>query len=593
MRRKVLFISLLLLCLHSLQAQQNSLLPGFTFRQSTDEWLRHTVTSAGIRLLINVPASFNSVLPTRLIIYTLPNGNSIEWTEGKHVSEGDDWHFGIQQVGAQVRWLRDKETTTNLVIAYAEAPGKSFPAWKRTVNAPGKYFREVIASVSDLLTGIQEISLLSHSGGGSIMFSYLEEEEPDPRIVRIAFLDSNYGYKSLHAKLFQALQQKHSPVSVVVLAYNDSLVEYNGKRIVSDTGGTWYRSRLMIRDLPESAEMYDRSNDSMIVLQSIDKKLSFYLHRNREKLIYHTVQVERNGVIHAMLAGTPMEEKEYRYFGEAVYGDFIREEVKSPYPLMVPISVKAKSPVPYNEIFSQLPGNKEFLASSMELLKSGEVPARSVSMVPIHKIAPDRDGVQHDVTYFVARDYLAAGDDTSYCRVPLDFPRAVEIASLYGAVLPTRLMVNEIFESAGCRTVPYPLKPSEDQYEKLQQALLHSQIVDSLISLCGDIVGGIRAGMKKDVILSCLLNDTAYANRQVIYGWHYPDGKVIQNRTAVHGSKYTDYSHGIRLVHSQAILNGTLTPIVNILTDPVLFRLLSDEEEPIKKPVLERTGFVK
>ena len=582
-----------MLCLHPLQSQNDPRLKGFTFRSTTNEWLRHTVTSAGIRLLLNVPASYNPALPSRLIIYTLPNGNSIEWTEGKLLEAGDDWHYGIQQVGAQVRWLRAHDTATNLIIAYAEAPGKSFPGWKRTVDAPGRHFREVIESVCRLFPEVKEISLISHSGGGSIIFSYLEEEVPDPRVVRIAFLDSNYGYKTIHAKLFSDLLQNQTPVSVMVMAYNDSLVEYNGKRIVSDTGGTWYRSRLMIHDLSKRMELSDVSNDSMIVVRSIDKKLSFYLHKNRENLIYHTVQVERNGVIHAMLAATPAEEKEYTYFGDPVYSDYIREKVKYPFPLMTPMHSKEKSTVPYNELFRQQGDNNRFLSLCMELLWNGEVPEMSVRMVPIEKTAPDLDEKLHHIFFFVAHDYLAVGDDTSYCRVPLDFPRATEIAAQYGALLPTRMMVNDIFSAAECRTVPFPLKPSENQQEKLYQALLHNHIVDSLISLCGDDDVSIRVGTKKDVILSCLLNDSANATRQVIYGWHYPDGTHIQNRTAVHGAKYTDYSHGIRLVHAQVILDGKLTPLVDILSDPILFRLLSDEEEPIKKPVLVRTGFLK
>jgi len=41
-----------------------------------------------------------------LILYALPNGNTIEQTKGRRVAEGLDWHFGIQHIAAQTRYLR-------------------------------------------------------------------------------------------------------------------------------------------------------------------------------------------------------------------------------------------------------------------------------------------------------------------------------------------------------------------------------------------------------------------------------------------------------------------------------------------------------
>jgi hypothetical protein len=44
---------------------------------------------------------------------------------------------------------------------------------------------------------------------------------------------------------------------------------------------------------------------------------------NPERKILHTVQVERNGFIHAMLSGTAAEGKGYDYFGERVFTNWI------------------------------------------------------------------------------------------------------------------------------------------------------------------------------------------------------------------------------------------------------------------------------
>ena len=52
-------------------------------------------------------------------------------------------------------------------------------------------------------------------------------------------------------------------------------------------------------------------------------RLEFFLKENPDKKILHTVQVEKNGFIHAMLAGTPVENTGYVYFGAPVYTQWI------------------------------------------------------------------------------------------------------------------------------------------------------------------------------------------------------------------------------------------------------------------------------
>ncbi len=62
----------------------------------------------GTRILINAPLKgFEKDDRVLLVIYALPNGNSIEQTFGKNLKEGDDWHFNIQHIGAQTRFLRN------------------------------------------------------------------------------------------------------------------------------------------------------------------------------------------------------------------------------------------------------------------------------------------------------------------------------------------------------------------------------------------------------------------------------------------------------------------------------------------------------
>jgi hypothetical protein len=62
----------------------------------------------GVRVWLNTTAEnvFDSEKPTKLILYALPNGNTIEQTMGTPIEPGEDWHFDIQHIAAQMRWLR-------------------------------------------------------------------------------------------------------------------------------------------------------------------------------------------------------------------------------------------------------------------------------------------------------------------------------------------------------------------------------------------------------------------------------------------------------------------------------------------------------
>jgi hypothetical protein len=88
--------------------------------------------------------------------------------------------------------------------------------------------------------------------------------------------------------------------------------------------------------------------------------------------------------------------------------------------------------------------------------------------------------------------------------------------------------------------------------------------------------GGLVAGHKKDVVVSNRLGERE--GRVAIYGWHYTSGQPIQPLSIVHGENYLDYSHGVRLVRSTGLLDGTTTvTLTSILKDSALHVLLSDE----------------
>ena len=57
------------------------------------------------------------------------------------------------------------------------------------------------------------------------------------------------------------------------------------------------------------------------------KRIKIILKQNPNALIYHTVQVEKNGFIYSLLSNTRYDKKKYFiYFGERVYEKFITND---------------------------------------------------------------------------------------------------------------------------------------------------------------------------------------------------------------------------------------------------------------------------
>lgn len=287
-------------------------------------WIKNGPDSVTIN--INAPLHFNKKGKTFLVLFALPNGNSIEWTKGKKIKAGDDWHFDIQHIAAQTRFVRELDKKNNYIVVYLMADQKSWPAWKRAT--PGSL--SLIKNLVDTLTGQfkeyhPKIVLNGHSGGGSFIFGYLDAVEKIPdNIERIAFLDSDYGYAdSLHTQKFLEWLKDENH-NLVVLAYNDSTVIYNGKPLVSPTGGTWYRSRLMQRKLSENFSFRTIADTSFIDHSALNGRVRIILKENPKGLIYHTILVEKNGFIFSLLSNTKFDRRKYfTYFGDRIYEKFI------------------------------------------------------------------------------------------------------------------------------------------------------------------------------------------------------------------------------------------------------------------------------
>lgn len=278
-----------------------------------------------VRVTIDMPARFQKGKQVIITFYALPNGNTTEQTRGKKMKEGDDWHFDIQHIQAQSAFIRRQVKKTNFVVIYLENHLKSWPAWKQRHPDFKMVIPHIIDSLSSVVPGKKKnIYLNGHSGGGSFIFGYLAGMEKIPASVqRISFLDSDYGYDSSYYLKFKDWLLQVKGAALTVFAYNDSVALYNGKPVVSATGGTWYRSHLFLQHLRRDFSFQQTRNDSVIVYESDKRAIGFFFKTNPDRKIFHTTQVELNGFIHSVLYGTRYALKGYEYYGQRAYAELI------------------------------------------------------------------------------------------------------------------------------------------------------------------------------------------------------------------------------------------------------------------------------
>ncbi len=278
-----------------------------------------------VKVTIDRPLGFSSYKKTIVVFFALPNGNTTEQTMGKKMAPGDDWHFDIQHIAAQTRFIRIQMHDRNFVVIYLENNLKAWPAWKQNHTDFKTVIPHMIDSLSSLIKGKHKVIYLNgHSGGGSFIFGYLAGVGKIPaNIRRISFLDSDYGYDSSYYPEFKQWLQASRKNTLNVFAYNDSIALYNGKSFVSATGGTWYRSHLFLQHLAQDYSFTEHERDSLVIYKTSGRQVQFYFKKNYNRGIYHTQQVELNGFIHSVLCGTKYDSKKYSYYDKRVYQDLI------------------------------------------------------------------------------------------------------------------------------------------------------------------------------------------------------------------------------------------------------------------------------
>jgi len=173
--------------------------------------------------------------------------------------------------------------------------------------------------------------------------------------------------------------------------------------------------------------------------------------------------------------------------------------------------------------------------------------------------------------YFVSTDYLSIGTDDDWARINITPLAAQKIADSLSCFLPTKKMVDDIYKAAKIKLEPVPMFAFRDSTPTMWH---HHLIVE------GQRKGrkGLIAGIQKDVVISGKISRDPKPDRVAIYGWHKLDGIPIQPLYTGHIYWWVDYSQGIRLVYRKIKVEKKWIDYVDVLNDPVLKKLLCDEE---------------
>lgn len=209
-------------------------------------------------------------------------------------------------------------------------------------------------------------------------------------------------------------------------------------------------------------------------------------------------------------------------------------------------------------------------------LLAGNVPEHMRKLNDFEFTFRDKEGEAHELKLYVMSDYLSVGDDESWLRIPMDPLMAWEIADAWGCVLPTTKMVTLIWEGAVQKVTPQPWGPPYDHtMMSTERYVAHDDRVSKTVQAAGYDPTRLLAGHKKDVVLTNVLMQKP--KQVAIYGWHRANGKPIQGLYLGHVNHYADYSHGIRLVSHECVLDGNVIDIQQLWADDNLAVALSSE----------------
>jgi hypothetical protein len=561
--------------------------------------------SSNVRIHVNAPLDDKGMpaRATRLIVYSLPAGNTIEQSLGCRMKAGLDWHYDIQHVAAQIRLLRSLSPNERIVLVCPEGPGLSWSSFRKThIDADAKMAQLVDQWRNEFGTADAHVMLTGHSNGGSFMFGVIDgSDEISAYIDRIAFLDANYNFQAArHAEKLERWLKGDNARRLIIVAYDDREITLNGKKVLTPGQGTFNATKQMQDAFEKPFSLTDKTNPSFRESTGLDGRVRFYVHLNPQNKILHTVLVgEMNGLVHAATLGTLNEERWGKFGCPRAYTKWVQAEPSSvekqtsensqPQKANA-VAVQANDRPLTTRQQAQLPSRPKGSLSGSQFVKSlqglttdqreaailreiasGNFPdfLRNFKTVPI--AGTTKSGAKEvSATIDVMPDYLAVGSDGDFVRMPMTPQTAQQIADRFGCTLPTRKMVDAIDRAAEVRHAPHPMTVDREAIATFAE---HNAIVERER---GDKpLGLLVIGSKKDIVLTPRIFEKP--QRLAIYGWRQLNGQPIQPLTIVHWNRYVDYSHGVRLIRDSVALDGKSVKISELLADPDRCGLVSDE----------------
>ncbi|MBO4985736.1 MAG: hypothetical protein J6C87_08920 [Bacteroides sp.] len=586
---KNLLSFLFLLCISLSGVAQESIgcyLPGFVKSPYFDEQVMYFTYEPNVKVHINAPSArkFDARKPTRLMLFALPNTGRTHWCIGRMPMEGDDSRYQDFHIGAQTRFIREHETDYNFVTIYLEADTRAWGRWRKAGEGRDAIIRKLVAHLYNMFADYHpQIELNGHSGGGNFIFGFMDAGNEIPAYVkRISFMDSNYNWtdKRYGPKLKQWLEASEEN-QLSVICYDDGNALLNGKSFISHKGGTFHHTELMLRYMKrhlKGVEWKKIKNDSCIQARTDNGQAYFYLRRNPERKIYHSRLVELNGYIQSAFCNTKHEEVDYNFFkdGRRAYDEF--RQPAEPLPLPFPIAPRKRESMTGSE-FTALTGHlsaSERDSLALQELIGGNLPNALRQPIYLTDSLQDAVGKWHKVTLSLLPDYLAIGTDEDFLRLPLLPKTAQRVADYYGATLPTRKLSDLIHKHSAVKMVPHPMTPDATMVT-MPVFVRHDSLLNAELRELGEVpFRKLTTGHKKDIVVTNRL--TSEKGRLYIYGWHYPEGKAIQPLSGAHHDGYVDYSHGVRLISDEVVVDGKTYSLKALLKDSVLYKLFSDEE---------------
>ena len=220
---------------------------------------------------------------------------------------------------------------------------------------------------------------------------------------------------------------------------------------------------------------------------------------------------------------------------------------------------------------------------------AGNLPGFLRKLVPVKLSYQPAGGKTLTATIFVMPEYLAIGSDNDFLRIPMNLYTATAVANRLGFVLPTRKIVDAIYDQSAFHFTPEPMTAGP-QMRSTEYYRMHNEMIDeqsrTLGFPLGALVSGAQEGCRPHQSAGDAIRDRLRSTDGIALS-----GAPIQPLSTVHGACYADYSHGIRLVSETAMVDGKLRSIYEILQDPRLARVLSDEGPiPDLRPVMTRTA---